>query len=307
MKLSILVLCATQRGKLFLATLMTLLPEAKLTVCSFQEEPSEPLFFEEIKNITLKNNHAFYMCKNISKCNLIDSCVFDIMLCVSWRFLVSEEIYKEMKIGAFVFHDSLLPAYRGFSPTVWSIINGETKTGVSLFKMGAEIDKGFIIDQEEVGIKKTDYIEDVMKNVTSLYIKLLTNNIFNLINSKYEEFIQNESLATYTCKRNEYDNKIDWTANAENVYNLIRATSHPYSGSFCFLENKKIRIWKAEEPDTTKTFVGIIPGKIIGKIKDKGALVLAGDFPLLIKEVQYLNENIVTADKIFSTISQKLV
>ena len=59
-------------------------------------------------------------------------------------------IYARARLGAFVFHDSLLPEYRGFAPTVWAIVNGRDHTGATLCHMADEVDSGDIVDQERI-------------------------------------------------------------------------------------------------------------------------------------------------------------
>jgi methionyl-tRNA formyltransferase len=47
-------------------------------------------------------------------------------------------------------------------------------------------------------------------------------------------------------KRTPEDGKIDWNQPIENIYNLIRAVSHPYPGAFTFLGRSKILIWESK-------------------------------------------------------------
>lgn len=75
-----------------------------------------------------------------------------------------------------------LPEYRGFSPTVWAIINGEDHTGVTLFKIAEEVDAGDIVDQERVPIGPDDTIAVVIERVTQTYLDLLERNLDGLIN-----------------------------------------------------------------------------------------------------------------------------
>ena len=66
----------------------------------------------------------------------------DLAFLVSWRFLLPKAIFQQPRLGTFVFHDSLLPAYRGFAPTVWVMINGQDHTGATLFEIAEEMDSG---------------------------------------------------------------------------------------------------------------------------------------------------------------------
>src|SRR5688572_30443812 len=126
----IVVLCATQRGLLFLQHLSSLLPEAQLTVFTFREEPCEPLFLDDIRQFILDHHGQFFEAKYIgSVANFWENTTIDLMFVVSWRYIIPKKVYQIARSGTFVFHDSLLPEYRGFAPTVWAILNGEDHTG----------------------------------------------------------------------------------------------------------------------------------------------------------------------------------
>jgi len=123
----ILILCATERGRRCVEHVMKVVPQARLTVVSFREETWEPPYLESIKRCACSNGHRFFETKHIEKGNLKDQILgvpVDIMIAISWRYLVPPDIAKAPKLGSYVLHDSLLPKYRGFSPTAWALING---------------------------------------------------------------------------------------------------------------------------------------------------------------------------------------
>ena len=131
----IALFCATRRGQRFLQKLHELRPEADLLVFSFAEEPWEPPFLDDIRRLTLDCGGQFFEAKQVGAArwaDLWESTPVDLMLAVSWRYIIPPRVYERARLGAYVFHDSLLPEYRGFSPTVWAMINGEDHTGVTL-------------------------------------------------------------------------------------------------------------------------------------------------------------------------------
>src|SRR5207247_5205011 len=105
----------------------------------------------------------------------------DLMLAVSWRYLIPRSVYGRARLGTFVFHDSLLPEYRGFSPTVWSIVNGEDHTGVTLFEMDRGVDTGCVVAQERVPIGPEETIATVMERVTQGFLRLLERSLRDLL------------------------------------------------------------------------------------------------------------------------------
>lgn len=90
----------------------------------------------------------------------------DFMVICRLRTIINPEADHFLKFGMFAAHDSLLPKYRGFAPSNWTMINGEKLTGVTLFKItNGEIDSGKIYRQKEVEILDTDFAWDLcLKN-----------------------------------------------------------------------------------------------------------------------------------------------
>jgi methionyl-tRNA formyltransferase len=296
--MTIVLLCATRRGYLFLQKITELLPEANLIVFSFREELWEPPFLDNIHKLTLANAAQFFEDRQVGSkrwSQFWESTAVDLMFVVSWRYMIPACVYKRPRLGTFVFHDSLLPAYRGFSPTVWAIINGEDHTGVTLFDIAEEMDSGDIIDQELVPIGPDDTIAIVMERVTQTYLDLLERNIDNLTSGTAARYPQDHSRATYTRKRLPEDNEIDWGLPAEKIYNLVRAVTKPYPGAYTYLNGKKMYIWSANVLKDYDEYIRRIPGRVVKLYIGSGAVVLTGDNPLLIRDVQIEAHPIVCA------------
>lgn len=263
----IVIFAATRRGLLFIQKVSQIFSHAKFSVFSFKEDKTEPPFFDSIRTLVASINGNFYEARNVGY-KKYNSCweqigSIDAAFCVSWRYMIPPQVYCRPLRGTFVFHDSILPKYRGFAPTVWSIINGETHTGVSLMKIAAEVDSGDIVDQQKVPIDQLDSIADVLENVTSAYLEVLEKNIFSIMDGTSTGTPQNHSLATYTVKRTDQDYMIDWKKSAIDVYNLIRGCTAPYPGAFTHFSSDKFFIWEASLCDN-RTFETYSPGRLAG-------------------------------------------
>ena len=306
---TIAVLCATQRGYWFLKKLIELAPEVRLEVFSFAEEPWEPPFVADIRDLTLSKGGQFYETKQVGGkrwSHFWETTNIDLMFAVSWRFMVPAQVFTRPRLGTFIFHDSLLPEYRGFAPTVWSIVNGEDHTGVTLFEIAEGVDEGDIIAQQAVPIGADDTIAGVMERVTETYLALLEQNLGNLLAGSAPRFRQDHTRASYTCKRLPEDSLIDWNASTQTTYNLIRASSRPYPGSYTYLEGQQLRIWAAQRLTKERHFVARVPGRIVEIRPGVGSVVLTGDGTLLITEVQYEDGAVVCADEVLNRISYTL-
>ncbi|TSC72477.1 MAG: methionyl-tRNA formyltransferase-like protein [Parcubacteria group bacterium Gr01-1014_38] len=286
--MSIVLLCATPRGLVVLRRLRELCPADDLTVCSFREEPWEPPYLEEIRRFSEAHGARFFETKNVSspKAAEIWQNPIDLVLMVHWRYLVSFPLLRAVRRASVVFHDSLLPAYRGFSPTVWALVNGETRGGVSLIYVAEEVDAGDIIDQWETPLRLEETIADVLPRITEGYVQLLERNLALLWEGRAPRRSQDHSRATYTCKRTPEDNRIVWSEPTSVIWNCIRAVTRPYTGAYTWFEGKRLTVWSAQPLPTPRRYAGRIPGRVVEVRPGEGIWVLTGDGVILLRRVQ---------------------
>ena len=303
----IALLCATRRGARFLERLLTLAPDAELTVVSFPEEPGEPPFLADIRELATRHGARFAETRQVG--GVRHAALWepppDILIAVSWRYMVPAQVYQRARSGAFVFHDSLLPAYRGFAPTVWAIANGEDHTGVTLFEMTEAVDSGAIVDQRRIPIGRDDTIAEVMERVTTEYLTLLEANLASLLDGSATRRPQDETLATYTCKRVAADGRIDWSASSRAIHDLVRAHARPYWGAFTVLDGRECRIWEARAVADPPVYVGRVPGRVVEVRAGSGVTVLTGDGALLVRTVQ-LDGDPVPASEVLRPVGRTL-
>lgn len=177
----------------------------------------------------------------------------DLQIVVAFRML-PEVVWNMPLMGSVNLHGSLLPQYRGAAPINWAVINGEKETGVTTFKLKHEIDTGDILLQESFAIAETDTAGDVHDRMKEIGAQLLVKTIKGLADGSLQETPQalaagNQLSAlkhapkifTETCL-------IDWNKPVEEIYNLVRGLA-PYPTAFTFLQDKKLKIYKAEKLD----------------------------------------------------------
>jgi methionyl-tRNA formyltransferase len=174
----------------------------------------------------------------------------DVQIVVAFRML-PEVVWNMPPMGTINVHGSLLPQYRGAAPINWAIINGEKETGVTTFKLQHEIDTGNILLSQKIPIGEDETageLHDKMKEVGANLLLLTLQELAegNLKEQQQQlEGCSNQHLRhapkifTETCQ-------IDWNKTTDAVYNLIRGLS-PYPTAFTFLENKKLKIFKAKK------------------------------------------------------------
>ena len=308
-RMRIALLCATHRGYRCLEALRRVIPEAELVVISFREDRYEPPFLDDLRRLASTMGAHFIEARNVADPALAtfwETTPIDLMLCISWRYLIPRCIYVRPRLGTYIFHDSLLPEYRGFAPTVWAIVNGEKRTGATLFAVDDAVDAGDIIDQREVVIGPDNTIAEVMEAVTGIYLAMIKDSIPRILSGAVKPRPQNQSMATFTCKRLPEDNCIAWDDTTARVYNLIRAVTRPYPGAFTTLAGKKHIVWGARRVSVPPKYVGRVPGRVVEVQAGIGSVVLTGDGALLLTELQCEGQEARRADLVLDRITLTL-
>ncbi|MBG80770.1 MAG: bifunctional UDP-glucuronic acid oxidase/UDP-4-amino-4-deoxy-L-arabinose formyltransferase [Phycisphaerae bacterium] len=176
-----------------------------------------------------------------------------------YRKLVSQDVLDLYPDRCFNLHGSLLPHYRGCAPANWAILNGETKTGVTLHHMIAKADAGDIVAQQSVAIEADDTAKSLMSKMNDVSASLLAEVLPQIRDGAAERTPQDESEATYYPRRSSEDGRIDWTMSADAVRNLVRAVSRPYPGAIAQVGDRPVRIWQT----SISTRSHQVPGTVI--------------------------------------------
>lgn len=196
----------------------------------------------------------------------------DIIVANNWRTWIPPEIFNLPRHGALNVHDSLLPAYAGFSPLIWALLNGESEVGVTAHLMNSELDGGDIVVQRAVPVGLNDTSTDLFYKTVDL-IGPTTVEALALIASGRTDWIrQDRSKASFFHKRSTEDSRIDWTWPAEGIHRLVRAQSDPYPNAFTFYRGERIRILRAS---VSQTRYGGTPGRVFIQEGD-GVVIVAG-------------------------------
>lgn len=169
----------------------------------------------------------------------------DIILVLGWYHLLPKAVRQIPKKGCIGIHASLLPKYAGGAPLTWALINGERKSGVTLFYLDKGVDTGDIIARTAFPIAYNDDISILYKKATRASIKILLDYLPRISKGNAPRKKQDMRQRTYFPQRRPSDGKIDWSKPAEQIRNFIRAQTRPYPGAYFLLRRSKIKIWKA--------------------------------------------------------------
>lgn len=204
--------------------------------------------FTAVKQFAVEHNIPVYQPEKLKGneefINQMKSLQPELFVVVAFRIL-PKEIFEIPKYGSFNLHGSYLPAYRGAAPIQWALINGETETGLTTFKLAEKVDTGNIYLQEKLPIFPEDNFEILHDRMSELGAKMVLDTV-NLIESEnYELKPQDDSLASPAPKITKDICQIDWNRSAEEIHNLVRGLS-PHPAAYFVYNDKLMKVYKTE-------------------------------------------------------------
>ena len=216
----------------------------------------------------LKTEESFEILKEINP---------DLIIVVAYGKILPKNFIDFPKFGCINVHGSLLPKYRGAAPIQWSIINGDTVTGVTTMFMDEGLDTGDILMQSNIFINDSDTSEDLKRKMAVLGADTLIKTIKNLDNITPVK--QDNSKATLSPPLDKITGDINWEDSAKKIHDLVRG-SNPWPIAHTTLRGKLFKIYKTKVSNKRCTH----PGKIVST----SPLVVAcgGDTSLELLEVQ---------------------
>jgi len=195
---------------------------------------------------------------------------------------VPEEVLTIPTHGTFQYHPSLLPRHRGPSSINWPIIQGESRTGLTIFWPDNGLDTGPVLLQKEVEIGDDDTLGSLYFNkLFPMGVEAMLEALDLVKAGKAPRIAQDEAQATYEgwCKAE--DVQIDWSRPANEVYNLIRGAD-PQPGAWTRHEGRMVQIF-----DCTKEPAqgGAAPGEVT-RVDDGGFAVAVSDGQIAVRRLR---------------------
>lgn len=220
---------------------------------------------------------------------------------VAFRML-PEVVWKMPKLGTFNLHASLLPEYRGAAPINWSIINGETKTGVTTFFIDDKIDTGAMILSKETTIGANESAGELHDRLMQLGSEAVIETLHLIEEGKATTTLQTENPDVKTAYKLNKDNcKIDWSQSGKTIFNLIRGLS-PYPAAWTYIKdgenewNVKIYAASFEEKEQTNAIGSVTTTK-------KEIFIATKDGVLKITSLQFPGKKRMQAHELLNGIS----
>lgn len=219
--------------------------------------------------------------------NFLQENEFDLGISMGWQRLIPASVLDRFRYGIYGFHGNAgyLPFGRGRSPLNWSIILGDTRFNLNLFRYDEKADSPNVFATEMFSITPHDDIRTAQyKNMIcskNLIRKLLQAYAQGTINIRTES----KDFDSWYNKRTAVDGKIDFHARTREIYNLIRGVAAPFPGAFAWIGKERVTIWEAHPFDEMIDFSAYAPGEVID-IFDGKLIVRTVDGSLLIDQYE---------------------
>lgn len=221
----------------------------------------------------------------------------DLMTMSGFSQILGSEVLNVPDEGTVNLHAGKLPDYRGGSPMNWAIINGEEEATASIHFVTEEIDAGDVIAEKTLDIDTDDTIADLRQKTLEAFPRMLVDVVKRIRDGRVDPRENDPSEGTYWGSRLPQDGRIDFERmTAKEVYDFVRALTHPYPGAFITYEGTRLYVWEAETIDGT---VKHMPGRICMK-RGNGRVVAASDEGVLLKSVQLDGEKEKPATEVLS-------
>ena len=206
---------------------------------------------------------------------------------VSWRWMIVHDAERLI-----VFHDSLLPKYRGFCPLINSLVAGEEYIGVTCLFGADSYDTGAIIAQKRIQIQYPITIYEAIKKIEPLYVDLVAKVLELLIAGAYIPGTpQDESLASYSLWRDDSDFVVDWNQCSRQIERIVDALGYPYKGACTFLNDDVVVLDQVEHLTEDKNIYPRHVGKVLNLSKEGEPTVVCGRGLLKIKKAHVISAN----------------
>ena len=195
---------------------------------------------------------------------IVRSFQIDLIITVAYGHILKDEVLHLPKYGCINLHYSLLPKYRGAAPVQWAILNGEQKTGVTVFQLDSGMDTGPIYVQQELEIGPDEVTNDLIGRLNRVGVNLIGQSL-DLIATGAKPVPQPMEGVSIAPKFKKEDGALNWKLSAVDIYNRYRAIGEN-PGVYTYFHENTVKINRMRILNTDSFTAGafqLINGELI--------------------------------------------
>ncbi|HIQ90538.1 MAG TPA: methionyl-tRNA formyltransferase [Candidatus Coprosoma intestinipullorum] len=226
----------------------------------------------------------------------------DLIITCAYGQILPLEMLQIPRLGCINVHASLLPKLRGGAPIHHAIMDGFSKTGVTIMYMDKGMDTGDIISQREIPISNDDTAETLHDKLSVLGRDLLLETLPSILNGTNSRTSQDEAEATYGFNITREDEHIDFSKTKRQIVNKVRGLNS-WPGAYCILDDKILKVWKCREGE--RIYDLGTDGEIT-RIYDDGFGVKTSNGEVVFTEVQLEGKRKMAAKDFINGYHEKL-
>ena len=224
-----------------------------------------------VKVLALTHNILVYQPESLKKgedaqktIEILKSLSPDIIVVVAYGKILPKEVLDIPKHFCINVHASLLPKYRGAGPIQWSVLNGETETGVTTMVMAEGLDTGDMLMKASLKIGENETASELHDRLSELGAKLLVDTIKSVKLDDFTRTVQNDEESNYAPMLSKDLCPIDFSKSAREIHNQIRGLSD-WPCATANLDGKRIKIFRSSISDIE--YKDKQPGEIVDEKK----------------------------------------
>lgn len=201
-----------------------------------------------VKVCAMNNNLPVFQpasMRNGEALEIINSLNAELIIVVAFGKILPKEILESVKYGCINIHASLLPKLRGAAPIQWSILNGETETGVTSMQMDVGLDTGDMLIKKAMSIPEDMTAEELFDELSQMGAEVLIETIEALKNNELRPEKQDDSLSNYAPIISKEICPIDFSKSAVEVHNKVRGL-YSWPIATTVINGKKFKIHKSK-------------------------------------------------------------
>ncbi|MEE1065509.1 MAG: methionyl-tRNA formyltransferase [Acutalibacteraceae bacterium] len=176
-----------------------------------------------------------------SALSIIEDLNPELIIVVAYGKILPSEILNFPKYGCINMHASVLPAYRGAAPIQWSVLNGETVTGVTAMQMDIGLDTGDMLLTETVEIGQDETAGELHDKLSVLGAKVMSETIDKLLKDELTPVKQDDALSNYAPMLTKDLCPVNWNDTADKVHNKVRGL-YPWPVAITRYNDKTVKI-----------------------------------------------------------------
>lgn len=179
----------------------------------------------DVKVCALKHDIPVFQPEKIKGSNsleIINELNPDVIVVVAYGKILPKDILTSAKYGCINVHASLLPLYRGAAPIQWSILNGDSKTGVSIMQMDEGLDTGDVLLVKETVIDPNETSAELFDRLSAIGADALIEALSMIEEGNVTPQKQPDGEYQYASMINKSMCPIDWSRPAQEIHNQVR-------------------------------------------------------------------------------------